>query len=143
MPLKFAVSRRCGQPRPDRRSPWRWRPRCALGFAWLPAVLLSLAAAQAIAGENQRTLRQVVYDYAVTSYCGLLTAEVEFGFRRELTSLTEQSGLTEADAKAQRIAGWVDADREWSNRGLGGFRAWCKEDGLPAAERFLAFAARP
>jgi hypothetical protein len=85
----------------------------------------------------------VVYDYAVTSYCGLLTAEVEFGFKRELTSLTEQSGLTEAEAKAERIAGWVDADREWSNRGLGGYRAWCNEDGIPAARRFLAFAAQP
>ncbi len=63
--------------------------------------------------------------------------------QRELTSLTEQSGLTEAEAKAERIAGWVDADHELSNRGLGGIRAWCKEDGLLAARRFLAFAARP
>ena len=28
----------------------------------------------------------------------------------------------------------------WRRRG---FRAWCKEDGLPAARRILAFAARP
>jgi hypothetical protein len=79
---------------------------------------------------TERTLRRAVYDYAVTSYCGLLTAEVEFGFQRELTSLTDASGLSEADAKAQRIAGWVDADREWSNR-------------IPAARRFLAIATRP
>ena len=98
---------------------------------------------QGFAGDGQRTLRSVVYDYAVTSYCGLLTAEVEFGFKRELASLTEASGLTEAEAKAERIAGWVDADREWSNRGLGGYRTWCREDGIPAAKRFLDVAARP
>lgn len=108
--------------------------------AWLLVLLVSLAPAQGVAGEGERSLRHVVYDYAVTSYCGLLTAEVELGFRRELASVTEQSGLTEQEAKAQRIEGWVDADREWSNRGLGGFRAWCREDGLPAAKRFLAFA---
>ncbi len=110
---------------------------------WLIAALLCLAPAGTLADQGERTLRRAVYDYAVTSYCGLLTAEVEFGFQRELTSLTDASGLSEADAKAQRIAGWVDADREWSNRGLGGYRAWCKEDGIPAARRFLAIATRP
>jgi hypothetical protein len=107
------------------------------------AATLGLAAAQSAAGEGERSLRQVVYDYAVTSYCGLLTAEVEFGFQRELAFITKRSGLTEAEAKAERIAGWVDADREWSNRGLGGNRAWCKEDGIPAVKRFLAFEAQP
>lgn len=116
--------------------------RHTLSAIWLVGLLLSLTAAQGLAGEGERTLRQVVYDYAVTSYCGLLTAEVEFGFQRELASVTEQSGLSEAAAKAERIAGWVDADREWSNRGLGGNRAWCREDGIPAARRFLAFSAR-
>ena len=105
--------------------------------------MLSLAAPQGLADDGQRTLRHVVYDYAVTSYCGLLTAEVEFGFKRELNSLTEASGLTETEARAERIAGWVDADREWSNRGLGGYRAWCREDGIPAARHFLDVAARP
>lgn len=105
--------------------------------------MLSFVASAGLADQGERTLRRAVYDYAVTSYCGLLTAEVEFGFQRELSALTEASGLSEADAKAERIAGWVDADREWSNRGLGGYRAWCREDGLPAARHFLAVAARP
>ncbi|MEM7222484.1 MAG: hypothetical protein AAF495_05865 [Pseudomonadota bacterium] len=87
-----------------------------------------------------RSLRNVVYDYAVTSYCGLLTPEVEYGFQRELAHLTRCGGLSEEEAKALRIAGWVDADREWSNRGLGGFRPWCREDGDPAAAHFLQIA---
>ena len=85
-------------------------------------MILSFVASESLAEQGERTLRRVVYDYAVTSYCGLLTAEVEFGFKRELAALTEARGLSEAEAKAERIAGWVDADREWSNRGLGGNR---------------------
>ena len=88
--------------------------------------------------EDRRTLRHVVYDLGVTSYCGVLTPEVEAGYHREIAVLTEHAGLNEADAKALRIAGWVDADREWGNRGLGGFRAWCETDGLAAARHFLA-----
>jgi hypothetical protein len=97
-------------------------------------------------GEGTRTLRQGVYDLGVTSYCNLLTPEVEAGYHREIARLTKRAGLNEADAKALRIAGWVDADREWGNRGLGGFRAWCETDGLAAARHFLAIMraqARP
>ena len=94
-------------------------------------------------GEQARSLRQVVYDLGVTSYCNLLTPEVEAGYHREIALLTERAGLNEADAKALRIAGWVDADREWSNRGLGGFRAWCETDGLAAARHFLAIMRGP
>ena len=94
-------------------------------------------------GDGGRTLRHVVYDLGVTSYCNLLTPEVEAGYHREIARLTERAGLNEADAKAQRIAGWVDADREWGNRGLGGFRAWCETDGLAAARHFLAIIRAP
>lgn len=93
--------------------------------------------------EEPRTLRDVVYDYGVTSYCGLLTPQVEFGYHREITDLTARDGLDEAQAKALRIAGWVDADREWSNRGLGGSRAWCESDGVAAARHFLSIARAP
>ena len=111
--------------------PQRWRIAAALAAP----VLLALSWP---AGAEVRTLRQAVYDYAVTSYCGMLSPEVEQGFQRELAALTASTGLSEDEAKALRIAGWVDADREWSNRGLGGFRAWCSSDGAAAAQHFLA-----
>ncbi len=107
------------------------------------AIFLGRAPASASAGDEPRGPRDTVYDLGVTSYRGLLTPEVEFGYHREIAELTARSGLNEADAKAIRIAGWVDADREWSNRGLGGFRAWCKSDGVAAAEHFLAIARAP
>ena len=108
-------------------------PRRALPRVLAVACALSLAPS-ALAGA--RSPRHIVYDYAVTSYCGLLTPEVEHGFKQELAAVTEESGLTPDEAKELRIAGWVDADREWSNRGLGGFRAWCASDGAAAAKRF-------
>ncbi len=108
--------------------------------AGLSLAFSGAALAPGLADEASRTLRRVVYDYAVTSYCGLLTPEVEFGFQRELNAVTEASGLNAEEAKALRIAGWVDADLEWSNRGLGGFRAWCEDDGLAAAQRFIGTA---
>jgi len=110
-------------------------------FVVTALAVLPLAAAHE--GEEGRTLRHVVYDLGVTSYCGLLTPEVEAGYHREIAVLTERAGLNEADAKALRIAGWVDADLEWSNRGLGGFRAWCESEGLAAARHFLAIVRAP
>ncbi len=97
------------------------------------AILLAMPAHAA-----ERRIQDAVYDYAVTSYCGTLTPEVEAGFRKELARLTETNGLSPQETKAQRIAGWVAADREWSNRGLGGYRAWCQSEGVDAARYFLS-----
>ena len=117
------------------------------GFGPAVAALGVMLAAWPLAanheGEGSRTLRHVVYDLGVTSYCNLLTPEVEAGYHREIARLTERTGLNEEDAKALRIAGWVDADQEWGNRGLGGFRAWCETDGLAAAGHFLAIMRGP
>ena len=103
---------------------------------------LSLAAAFFVLGSpvaaEPRTVRDVVYDYAVTSYCGVLSPEAEAGFRIELAELTARLRLNDEEARKQRIAGWVAADKEWSNRGLGGFRGWCQTEGAEAARHFLA-----
>ncbi|MGF1611434.1 MAG: hypothetical protein ACFCUQ_18670 [Kiloniellales bacterium] len=101
----------------------------------LAALLLS-----PMADAEPRSLRHVTYDYSVASYCGLLTPAVEAGFHHELESLTESLGLGPDEAKAERIAGFVAADEEWSNRGLGGFRAWCEDEGMTAAAHFLGIA---
>jgi hypothetical protein len=104
-------------------------------LALAAAIVFSLWPA---AGEaSGRTLREATYDFAVTSYCGTLTPEVEAGYKREIASLTQSLGLDADEAKAQRIAGWVAADLEWSNRGLGGYRAWCQGEAVKAADWFL------
>ena len=111
-----------------------------LGRRTALALALLAGAAPPQAPAVERDLTRIVYDYAVTSYCGRLTPEVEIGFRRELAAVTARAGVDAETARRQRIRGWIAADREWSNRGLGGQRAWCREEGLPAARHFQAIA---
>lgn len=84
-------------------------------------------------------IKQVVYMYSVTEYCGLNTGEVYDGYRRELRHLTRRDGLPESTVRWLRIHGMLAADLEYDNRGLGGFRKWCRTEGLDAARHFLAF----
>ncbi len=107
-----------------------------LGAALGLPILLGLA----LVPERPRNPTDIVYDYGVTSYCATLSPEVEVGFRRELRAVVARFDLSEADAKSARIEGWVAADAEWSNRGLGGYRAWCASEGVAAAQRFLDIA---
>jgi hypothetical protein len=104
------------------------------------ALALPMALGLALIPETPRNPRDIVYDYGVTSYCGTLSPEVEVGFKRELAAVQARFALSEADAKAARIQGWVAADAEWNNRGLGGYRAWCESEGIAAAKRFLDIA---
>ncbi len=117
---------------------YEWGIRACRVAAFAVAAILIAAASRG--GAAERNLTRAVYDYAVTSYCGTLTPEVEAGFKKELAALTARAGLDAETARRQRIRGWVEADREWSNRGLGGHRAWCREEGLPAARHFRAIA---
>jgi len=102
------------------------------------AGLLLSATSQAAAAE--RGLTRVVYEFAVTSYCGTLDPAVEAGFQAELKAVTQRSGLDSEAARQQRLRGWVEAEREWRNRGLGGNRAWCAGEGVEAARHFQAIA---
>jgi hypothetical protein len=86
-------------------------------------------------------LKQVVYMYGVTEYCGLNTGEVHDGFRRQMRALTRSGGLPESTVRWLRIRGMVAADLEYGDRGLGGYRNWCRTEGLDAARHFLAFRA--
>ncbi len=117
---------------------YKWGPKLR------PAVLLAgLAAVQGAApaaSAEERGLTRIVYEFAVTSYCGTLDPEVEAGFRAELAAVTERGGVDAETARRQRIRGWVAADEEWRNRGLGGFRAWCRSEGVAAARHFRAIA---
>ena len=91
-----------------------------------------------LAGE--RDLARVVYEFAVTGYCGMTDPAVEAGFRAELAAETARAGLDDEAARRERIRGWVAADNEWHNRGLGGNRAWCASEGAEAARHFKAIA---
>lgn len=90
-----------------------------------------------IAGPKPQTnLEQVLYDMGVIGYCGLSGDAVRAGFNRELERIidhdsVDQRGLKDAQNRVLTMVEW-----EWDNRGLGGFRGWCKTEGESAVKRF-------
>jgi hypothetical protein len=106
--------------------------------AFFASVLL--ASSGTAAGQEVRGVTRVVYEFAVTSYCGTLDEAVTAGYHAEIAAVTRRNGLDAETARRQRIQGWIDAEAEWRNRGLGGQRAWCADEGLAAARHFQAIA---
>lgn len=89
-------------------------------------------------------LRESYYLREVAIYCGLLSASAESVFKRRIKRLLVLGGLTDQHHQRLRMQAWTAADREWSNRGLGGFRRWCRTEGRSAQQLFApAATARP
>jgi hypothetical protein len=121
-------------------------PRAALGTRIFPqtwhrlvmAALACLPLTAAGGSHVEQALQEAYYDYEVAGYCSLVSAAVAEGFRREVQRI---QGDTVIDGPAlDRLRGkaWQAAHWEWQNRGLGGYRAWCRNEGKASAERFLA-----
>jgi hypothetical protein len=98
-------------------------------------LLLAPAAAAETAGEYAE-LSRVFYDFEVAGYCGLVTDDVGKGFRRQAERLIRRHGLGREAVNQLRGDAWQAAHAEWQNRGLGGFRNWCRTEGRAAAGRF-------
>ena len=115
--------------------------RPATGISAL-AALAALAAAVSIAAPpaDREEIRKLLYDFEVASYCGLVTDDVGEGFRGKLTALVERDRVGREEMNALRGRAWQEAHEEWQNRGLGGFRAWCRGDARRAAERLAGEA---
>ena len=102
-------------------------------------------AASATAGEpvsRGAEIKQVAYMFSVTEYCGLNTVEVYDGYRTQMRELTRNGRLPESTVRWLRIHGMLAADLEYDDRGLGGFRNWCRTEGLDAAKHFLSYGAK-
>lgn len=123
------------------------------GTGWLAgaALIMALVTAAPAADAADLTraelaarypeLHAAIYDVTVCEYCGLITPEVAAGFRRQLDDLVARDALSEMAVREIRISAWTRADLEWSNRGLGGFRGWCRTEGEAAARRFVDYGA--
>ena len=102
------------------------------------ALAFALPAAAADAGD---TYYELHYAYEVAAHCGLADAGVERGFRDARKRLAELSELDDDALKRHRIHAIVAAEREYQNRGLGGYRPWCRTEGKEARRRILQWAA--
>src|SRR5262245_60306671 len=102
--------------------------RLGLGASILLMVALVWPGRPGLAESVSRgaEIKQLVYMYGVTEYCGLNTMEVYDGYRREIRLLTRLGRLPESTVRWLRIHGMLAADLEYGDRGLGGFRNWCR-----------------
>lgn len=98
---------------------------------------MAAAATTSVAGPKPQTgLEQIFYDIGVIGYCGLSNEEVTRGFNRQLKKLVDRDNLDAVQIRDARNDALSMVEWEWDNRGLGGFRGWCKNEGEAAVERF-------
>ena len=87
---------------------------------------------------TRKALRDSYYELEVASYCGLVSEAVAAGFQRQERRILGDAAVGQEILNEIRGKAWQAAHREWQNRGRGGFRGWCRNEGKAAAERFLS-----
>jgi hypothetical protein len=108
------------------------------------ATLLGASVVRADGAITARRISQLYHAYygmGVIDYCGLDSWEVNDGYERRIRYLLETADLDTESVRRIRIKGWIEADYQFGNHGLGGFRGWCAHDGRRAQTEFLAFRA--
>lgn len=93
-----------------------------------------------LAADELERLVHIAYLAEVTNYCSLADEQVARGFRLERDRLVAAGALGPEQIEQARSRAWQMGHAEWQNRGLGGFRAWCRTEGADAAEYFRALA---
>jgi len=79
----------------------------------------------------------LIYDYEVASYCGLIGKDVHDAFWAKRRALEAADPRPEKLITKIRIRAMADADREYQNHGLGGYKPWCRTDGVQGVRRIL------
>lgn len=92
-----------------------------------------------MAGPQPRNdLERAFYEMGVIGYCGFSSEPVNAGFQREVARIVKRDRIEEHGITSARNRALTLVELEWSNRGLGGFRGWCRTEGEAAVERFLS-----
>ncbi len=81
-------------------------------------------------------LLDVNYRYEVAGYCGLVDQQVQRGYQAEEQKLADQFEVSKELRQQASGKGWQAAHKEWLNRGLGGFKRWCRNEGMEYAGAF-------
>jgi hypothetical protein len=105
-------------------------------------VCLMLAPIQASEVDLEAQFLQINYRFEVAGYCGLVNDQVARGFHFERKQLLEQHAMNEEQQQVLRGKAWQMAHKEWLNRGLGGFKRWCRNEGSEYAQNFVDLSAR-
>jgi hypothetical protein len=103
---------------------------------------LMFAPAQASEVDVESQFLQINYRFEVAGYCGLVNEQVARGFHVERKQLLAQQAISEEEQQALRGKAWQMAHKEWLNRGLGGFKRWCRNEGQEYAQNFVSLSER-
>jgi hypothetical protein len=95
----------------------------------------------ALTAKRISQLYHAYYGMGVIEYCGLNSDLVNDGYERQIRYLLMSADLDAESVKRIRFSGWREADYQFDNYGLSGFKTWCRKDGLGAEIEFLAFRA--
>ncbi len=113
------------------------------------AAFLVLALTGRLAGADEAVtpgrlsaLHMADYNDRVLEYFGLYTADVHDGFVRRVRYLLASADIDMETNRRIKISGWSDADYQYDDHSLGGFRHWCETDGRRAVAEFLDFHRR-
>jgi len=89
------------------------------------------------AAPGWNKLVYLIYRLEVTRYCSLADDAVAAGFRAARDALLAQYRFGKNLIDSARREADLLAYREWDNRGLGGFRRWCRVDAALFARQLL------
>jgi len=106
---------------------------------WTTVALAALPAMLHAAPDAELT-RMYYQREVMAAYCGLGSARSAAGFQRAEQEIIARKNLNQKDREDARTQAWKNARAEWSNRGLGGFKNWCRTEGAAAMERFEQMA---
>ena len=105
-------------------------------FLLLAYAPLSQATADIGLPKPDAPLSLLVYKMEVLNYCGLIDDGISREFNLQRGRLIKSQNLTPEDVQNARAEGWKFGLAEWQNRGLGGFKNWCKTEGTRIVEYF-------
>ena len=88
-----------------------------------------------IPGWNK--LVYLIYRIEVTNYCGLTSDRVIAGFQLQRNAMLDQYQFEKPLVESARSEAWKLGYAEWGNRGLGGFRGWCRNEAKRYANQFV------
>ena len=90
--------------------------------------------------DGWQVLVELYYKLEVVNYCSLANNAVISGFQNANSRLLKKYTFSQEQLNAIRGEAWSAGYREWDNRGLGGFRGWCKKEGQQYAHEFVELA---
>ena len=100
-------------------------------------VLLTVVLIAPNAWAAEDTYYNLIYDFEVASFCGLISKNVHDTFWRKRRALESASQNSETHLTKTRVRAMAAADLEFQNRGLGGYKPWRRSDGAAGIQRIL------